>query len=211
MYHKCRADHTELIVVEGKHAANAVDLARDRTYQSVLAMQGKVPNIARTGLQRHVERHPQIRLLIETLTSASASSPAQADCKFDRVMILSDPDMDGLHAAMLLLCLVAEVCPYVVQNGLMLFCRSPLYHIPANGAETERFAYSDSELQQIKKSIAAPKHVQRYKGLASIPADLLRKTCIDPISRRARVVSEKDSIALKNQLEQPFRKSWSDS
>jgi DNA gyrase/topoisomerase IV subunit B len=202
---ECKAgQHAELIIVEGKHAANAVDLVRDKNTQAILAMQGKVPNIAKSGSRRQRQSSDHIRLLTDALASAAAHSDP-TERRFDRVLILSDPDMDGLHAALLLICLVAETYPQLVRDERLLWCRSPQYKIHSDGTGQERYAYSELELQHYRAKVDGSAQVQHFKGIASIPADLLSRACIDPASRVARVVSVADCIALKKQLEQPFK------
>jgi len=198
-YFECKVGSAaELIVVEGKHAANAVNQVRNKSNQSVLAMQGKVPNMAKNDLQRQIEKNDHVKQLTALLKSWAHPTAATAH-HYSDVVILSDPDADGLHAAMLLVCLLAEAYPAMVRQESLMLCRSPLFLLKSDGED--EFAYSDRELdwrrQQNGKNFV---QTQRFKGIASLPVELLRRECVDPQSRNVNVLSEADCAAIKNRL-----------
>ena len=183
----CRADHSaELFIVEGKHAANAVNRVRNKNDQAVLAMQGKVPNVVRLGLGPRVENNIQVRNLAAVLGVQSNGLPGK---DYKRVVLLCDPDADGLHAVMLLICLFAEAYPALVRDGVLYLCRCPLYLIKNAKCGEDKIAYSDAELLHLRNHYGAGQ-TQRFKGVASLPAELLHRVCVDPSTRAIRAISE---------------------
>ncbi len=199
-YFACRAEHSaELFIVEGKHAANAVNRARDKSNQAVLAMQGKVPNVVKNNLRQQIARNEHVRQLISVLTS-KVDSDAVPVRTFNRVLILSDPDADGLHAAMLLVCLLAEAFPDLVREERLLLCRCPLFMLASD--EGEYFlAYSAQEMRRRQDQEGhSSTRVQRFKGVASLPLAVLHSACVDPVSRSARLLSEPDCALIKQRL-----------
>ena len=199
-YFECTSESAaELYVVEGKHAANAVNGVRNKASQSVLAMQGKVPNVAKRGLQRQIENNVHVRQLITILESWASSSDLAH--RYRHVVILSDPDGDGLHAAMLLICLIGEAFPSLLSESCLLLCRCPLYLIVSDNFDEEVVLYEENQLARFRTHHNNySERIQRFKGVASLSSQLLRSTCIDPRTRTISVVSETDFVAIKNQL-----------
>ena len=200
-YFECRSKSAaELYVVEGKHAANAVNGVRNKAVQSVLAMQGKVPNVAKRGLQQQIDKNLYVRQLITILESwASASDTSSVAQRYRNVVILSDPDGDGLHAAMLLICLIGGAFPSLVSESCLLLCRCPLYLIASDKSDEEVVLYEESQLVRYRTQHDS-KRIQRFKGVASLSSQLLRSACIDPLTRTVSVVSEADFVAIRNRL-----------
>ena len=199
-YFECRSKSAaELYVVEGKHAANAVNGVRNKAVQSVLAMQGKVPNVAKRGLQQQIDKNLYVRQLITILESWA--SPSDVAHRYQHVVILSDPDGDGLHAAMLLICLIGEAFPSMVSESCLLLCRCPLYLIASDKFDEEVVLYEESQLLRYRtQHDNDSKRIQRFKGVASLSSQLLRSACIDPLTRTVSVVSEADFVAIRNRL-----------
>ena len=200
-YFECRGKHScELYIVEGKHAANAVNRARSKDRQSVLAMQGKVPNVAKLGLQRQIDKNHHVGQLTTVLESWASPSELVVH-RYSSVVILSDPDVDGVHAAMLLTCLLGEAFPNLVREECLLLCRCPLFLIASDKCSEELIFYNEVELERYRsKDGRDARTIQRFKGVASLSPDLLRTACIDPHSRKVTVVSEADCAAIKNRL-----------
>jgi len=190
-FYDCRVEHSaELIIVEGKNAANAVNQIRRKNDQAVLAMQGKVPSVVRHGLSRRVEKNIHVRNLVTVLDAQAARR------RFTRVVLLCDPDADGMHAGMLLICLLAEAYPNLACDGLLYLCRAPLYLIKVAGRE-DIVVYSDAELAGCPHTDGS---TYRFKGVASLPVEILHRVCVDPSTRKAKSISEADCAAIKKQL-----------
>jgi len=199
LYFECRMDQSEIFLVEGKNAANAVNRVRNKSNQAVLAMQGKVPNIAKTNLPQQIEKNEHVRRVISILKSWAHPTEATAH-RYNHVVILSDPDADGIHAAMLLASLLAEAFPDLVREQCLLLCRCPLFQLLSDG-DGEELAYSDEELN--RRGLHNEQRfdrAHRFKGIASLPAELLYRTCIDPNSRNVSVLSEAYCAAVKQRL-----------
>jgi len=162
-------------VVEGKHAANAVKRVRDRR-QAIVAMQGKVPNINRSGKSKAGKSNPHLQLL---------SSLLDSDCRgsqFARVLILTDPDADGVHEAMLLISYLSLSYPQIIEAGRLDLVRVPLFLI--NRPSTAmRMVYSKAQLAQLQGEYGGSLEASRIKGVASLPPPVLLEACVDRTSR----------------------------
>lgn len=214
-YFRCSSDPPEeLLLVEGKHAANAVNGVRHRGRQAVLALQGKVPNVVRQGLERCLKSSEHVSLLAKVLNSAVLSpgstslhttySTSTPDTNAvdgpgakspGKVIVISDPDADGFHASLLLMGLISELAPDIVAAKRLLLCRSPLALMSQSGdaAENAVLAFRETELK-------AGWSIQRFKGLASLPAEVLHRCCVDPQTRTSRTITAQDCNVIKQQL-----------
>lgn len=214
-YFRCSTDSPEeLLLVEGKHAANAVNRVRHKECQAVLALQGKVPNVVRQGLKRCLKSSAHVSLLARVLNSPvlspgstslhkTFSTPHPETNAVDetgakspgKVIVISDPDADGLHASLLLIGLISELAPDIVADKRLFLCRSPLALMSQSGDATENAvpAYRESELK-------AGWSIQRFKGLASLPAEMLHRCCVDPQTRTSRTITAQDCNVIKQQL-----------
>lgn len=198
---KCSAQQScELIVVEGKDAANAVNRVRNKTDQAVLAMQGKVPNVVKKKSQNsRLVRNPSVRLLLDVLESwGKRPGCGVLPYRYNKVIILSDPDADGWHAAMLLACLLAEVLPFLVSEKSLFVCRAPLFMVSTDGQE--HCGYTHAELQSYFDDRRQPAQIHRYKGVASLSSELLYKTCVDPSTRMTWQLTDEDCEAIRTRL-----------
>ena len=188
----CGSDRPrELIVVEGKHAANAVNRVRNKKTQAVIALQGKVPNVVRQGLARCIESSEHVSLLASVLKSSGlsrANSPG-------KVVVVSDPDADGIHASLLLLCLMSELAPTIIAERRLLLCRSPLALMAQMDcdSDTTMLAYRESDLK-------VGWRIQRFKGVASLPLDVLYRYCVDARTRPSLTVTAQDCNGIKQQM-----------
>jgi len=197
-YFECGVEHSgELIIVEGKHAANAVNGVRNKGNQAVLAMQGKVPNFVRKNLQNHLANNDHASQLTTILESWRDGSLTH---RYNQVVILGDPDADGVHATMLLVCLIGKAVPELLRKNCLLVCRTPLFLVTTAGQE--QLAYSEIDLRNLllAKGGRNESQIQRFKGLASMSQELLHRSCVDPASRAVSVVTEAQCAAVMQRL-----------
>lgn len=200
---------SELFIVEGKHAANAVKRIRQRKNQAILAMQGKVPNYARQGLHRKKkDGNPFLQSLASMVEQSLGTVPGETEPRgtksrgtlgFSRFIVLCDPDADGMHAAMLLICYLFATFPSLVQHRMLFLVRTPLYLVTVSGKECAY--YSEREIASFRqRSCHTDILIQRFKGVASLPCEILYRLCVNPTSRTIEELSLSDCAAISSQL-----------
>ena len=164
----------ELFVVEGLSAANALSSVRDRRCQAVLPMQGKIPNARRTSLEKMLQ-HAQVDELLRSIRPDQQVETSLTRFSFERVVLLSDPDADGLHAGLLLLLFLSTHIPALVEQGRLFTVRAPLCGFYQND-ECVALAYTDKHAMTIADELAETYSVaparRRFKGVASLDHNL---------------------------------------
>jgi len=185
----------ELFVVEGDSAAAAVVRVRDPRCQAVLPMQGKPLNAARVSRAKVFE-HPFFGPLAAALDTGCESLCDPRRGRYGRVLVLTDPDADGIHCGFLVLLFLHRFMRPLLDAGRVQLVRPPWGEVVADGELVH--AFSEPELTAL-----ADRHrerdavsVRRYHGLASLDADLIREACVDPHTRRTVGVSAADVAAM---------------
>lgn len=186
----------ELFVVEGDSAAQSVVRARDPQRQAVFAMQGKPLNAWKASAAA-VVANPWYAQLIEALGTGWGSSLDCRRCRFDRIILLCDPDADGVHCEVLLLLFFVKWLPELVQSGRLAAVRPPLWQFTIPATRQIAYAYSDEHARRIRSALQSQGvtefHQQRYRGLASLSGGTLAETCVAPGSRKLRVLRTDDA------------------
>lgn len=198
--HEGAASKAELFVVEGESAAASVVRVRDATFQAVLPMQGKPLNALRASREK-VLSHPLFGPLIEAIGAGLEPGFDAEVIRYDRILLLMDPDADGIHCGVLLLMFFQRWMPRLIESGRIAIVRAPWGEVTAAG-EVHR-ALSDPELTALADRLRdnGPVTVRRYRGLAAIDADVLRETCVAPATRRVTHVSPADVSAMAGFLD----------
>ncbi len=204
--HECQkhgpGSGSELFIVEGDSASKNVVRVRDRTFQAVLPMQGKPMN-AWKATKHGVARNKLFQQLIDALGADWGETFELGRVRYDRIVFLFDPDADGIHCGALMLMFFFRWMPQLVDSGRMHTVRPPLYELTSTrhtrGVPVDRIhAYSDEHFQRIRAQLDIkniPYQSQRYRGLASISADTLSETCVDPTTRNAVKLTKQDAEA----------------
>ncbi len=187
---------SELFVVEGLSAREAVEAASDPATQSVIALQGKPLNAMRASAKRIAE-HTFYAALAELLWN----DDQQTDPRFSKIIVLCDPDPDGVHISALILAYFLKMHPRLLQLGLVSMVRVPCVQVIINssGQRRELLGYADTEatlLRDIKAGSIEVISKLRFRGLASIPSQLLARTCIAPTTRSLMPISTQDALAM---------------
>jgi len=177
---------SELLIAEGVSAARALKAVRARN-QAVLAMQGKIPNVDNASKQK-VINNDQISNLLKCLHPARENSVEFSTMRYQRILLVSDPDVDGQHAQLLLMKFFCEYLPHIVESGALYLVRVPRYAV-YEGENLKGLASTDAQLQQMTDREGA--EVRRFKGLASIDSNLLRRV-VGKDSRQIRRLSISD-------------------
>lgn len=185
----------ELLLVEGDSAAHAATAVRDARTQAVLACQGKPLNAWRAHPDK-VATHALYAQLAEAMGWASAvqTEPAAASApRYERLVLLFDPDADGIHIGALLLLYLQRFAPALLADGRVWMVRAPMgaWRVAdgESGEITEQLAYSPDQLRQWRDAARADGAVVMgdsvFRGLGSLPPELLRSSCVAPATRRA--------------------------
>ena len=188
----------ELFLVEGTHAANAMKRVRRREHQAILRLQGKVPNATKKSLSSLIE-NKQVANLINALggsTFEDLSSP------FARIILLCDADHDGAHARALLVLLFYQHMRDLISAVRLFAGLAPLYLIKAPDVEALP-AYSEQHRDSVIQQLTADHEIDRaeltidrFKGLASMPAEDLHRYCVSEKSRAIKQLSIADCEAI---------------
>ena len=178
----------ELFVVEGESAAASVVRVRDAGFQAVLPMQGKPLNALRASRDK-VLVHPLFGPLIAAIGTGLEPTYQTAELRYGRILLLMDPDADGIHCGVLLLMFFHRWMPQLIESGRVELVRPPWGEVTAAGRVHR--ALSDPELTALADRFRdqGPVTVRRYRGLAAIDADVIRDTCVAPATRRVTLVS----------------------
>jgi len=172
---------TELFIVEGDSAGGSAKQGRDRRFQAILPLRGKILNVERKRMD-HALKSNEIRALVQALGTGVGAQFNLANLRYDKVIIMTDADVDGAHIMTLLLTFFYRYMEPLINNGHLFLAQPPLYRISTS--RTDRYAYTEEEKNALLRRIRA-KHVtvQRYKGLGEMNPGQLWETTMDPERR----------------------------
>jgi DNA gyrase subunit B/topoisomerase-4 subunit B len=191
-----RGSGAELFVVEGDSAALAVGAVRDPRRQAVLPMQGKPLNALRAPAGR-VAAHPFYAALIDAIGTGWGAACDSAALRYERLVLLTDPDADGIHCGALLLLFFHRWMPQLLEQGHVEIVRAPVGELRIEGAERPVYAFSDGDFQALAQRLRTAgtgRHTAlRYRGLASLGPAALAEHCVDRRTRRGRLLGTEDA------------------
>ncbi len=182
----------ELFIVEGDSASGAVTALRDRKLQAVLPMQGKPLNAIKASANK-VAEFPMYQALIEALGAGFGESFDITKMRYQRIILLFDPDADGIHCSALMQIFFYRWMRPLLETGAVESVRAPLYEISCGEKFAPVYAFSEDHYltlcQRLREKNFNDIRSQRYRGLAGINQPTLAATCVHPTTRKTRIVS----------------------
>jgi len=188
------AAFSEIYLVEGDSAGGSAKQARDRSFQAILPLRGKILNVERAGLNRALASE-EIQNMITAFGTSVAEEFDIANARYHKVIIMTDADVDGSHIRCLILTLFYRYMREMIEAGYVYIAQPPLFKL--THGKTVKYAYSDIELQQeLAKLPESTKFgIQRYKGLGEMNPEQLWDTTMDPARRTLLQVNIDDALA----------------
>ncbi|OPX45364.1 DNA gyrase/topoisomerase IV subunit B [Clostridium thermobutyricum] len=186
--------YNEFIVVEGDSAGGSVKQARDRRFQSIMPSKGKIMNTEKQKLE-NVLASEELKIFNTALGTGTLDNYSEEDLKYNKIIIMSDADVDGYHIRTLWMTYVYRYMRPLIANGHLYLAQPPLYKVykKVKNKEVFEYAYTDEELEEVKKKIGKGALIQRYKGLGEMNPDQLWDTTLNPETRTLLQVTIEDA------------------
>ena len=189
------ASRCEIFIVEGDSAGGSAKTARDRSYQAILPIRGKILNVEKASIDK-VLANAEIKTMINAFGCGFSEGYGNdfdiTKLRYDKIIIMADADVDGAHISTLRLTLFYRFMPELIFEGHVYIAMPPLYKaMPSKG--NEEYLYDDKALERYRKRHKGPFTLQRYKGLGEMDAQQLWETTLNPETRMLKQVEIEDA------------------